>query len=154
MLKLKNTQTAVEYLIILAIILLISVIVMSILFDFSGFTGIHKRSASSSYWENADIGIMQWTANGTNIRIIIRNNLPYAFELQNITLNSFLVNNSAITFDPGEENEITGAFDAGVYNRNEPYEADVIIAYKNLETSDYYYFYGQAPLEGIIGIFN
>ena len=85
---LKKAQTATEYLIILAVVIIISLIVVGVL---GGIPGIGKGAtsrASAAYWRSADIAITDFaiSASGSDT-VIIKNNLRNA-----ITINDFIIN--------------------------------------------------------------
>ena len=81
-----KSQTATEYLIILAIVLVIALIVVGVLGGIPSIGGGMSKTATNMYLLTADIGIEKWAIDATGTTVIIRNNLDKPVEINTITL--------------------------------------------------------------------
>ena len=144
---LKKSQTATEYLIILAVVIIIALIVVGVL---GGIPGIGKGAtsrASIAYWKSADIAITDFaiSSSGTDT-IIIKNN-----QRNSVTVNDLMVNSidlaSGETLSPGASRTYTGniaSCSAGV-----SFSYTVSVNYQDSVTSGSYNFTGDnTRLEG------
>ena len=82
--KQKKGQTSVEYLVLLAIAIVIAVVAVGVL---SGFikigTATTYQKKGAIYWKSADIGIMDWEIypSGTNSIMVLQNNKEYQINI-------------------------------------------------------------------------
>jgi hypothetical protein len=91
-------QTSVEYLIILAIAIVIAVVAVGVL---SGFIKIGSATSYKKkgivYWKSADIGIMDWeiyqTSPSQNSTVVLQNNKEYL-----LTVNWVSIDGGATTY--------------------------------------------------------
>lgn len=91
----KRAQASIEYLIILAVVIIIALVVVSLIAGFPELgSGISERE-SQAYWNIADIGITKYKVNGTGSWGFLRNNRPFSITFQNMTVNGKL-NGTAI----------------------------------------------------------
>src|SRR3989344_8440209 len=84
----KKAQTATEYLIILAVVIIIALIVVGVL---GGIPGVGRSSAgraSAAYWASADIAFTDYAfdAGGDSNVIKIRNNLRNQITVTNVRI--------------------------------------------------------------------
>lgn len=134
----------------LAVVLTITVIVLSILSTIPSSTDSYEDELTQQYWQEADIAIDSWAANGTDIKMKMRNNIRYPIQITAVYLESSLANSTVITLEPGESILASGDF---IWNESQEgtiYEADVQINYQDTGTGNNYIFYGQTPLTGSI----
>ena len=83
----KKGQASIEYLVILAVVIIVALVVVAVL---GGFIDIGRGSsvqAAKTYWRGAEIGIMDWKVSGTTATLVIRNNQDYKIKITNATLN-------------------------------------------------------------------
>ena len=144
----KKSQTATEYLIILAVVIIIALIVVGVL---GGIPGIGKGAsarASAAYWRSADVAITDFaiSASGTDT-VIIKSNLR-----NTITVNDLIVNSvdlaSGETLSSGASRTYTGSIAACTADQTFSYT--VSITYQDSITSANYNFTGDGTrLEGV-----
>ncbi len=91
--RFKKGQTATEYLIILAVVIVIALIVVGVLGGIPSIGGGAKSNTASSYWRSAKIGVlsMKVTKNGTDnigndVLITLKNNYADPIRINAITL--------------------------------------------------------------------
>jgi len=83
----KKGQTATEYLIILAVVIIIALITVGVLGGLPSLSGSTDARTSATYWSTADIGINSYAVSAsTNATFVFKNNLR-----NSVTLNSVKV---------------------------------------------------------------
>lgn len=85
----RKGQASVEYLVILAVVLIIALVVVAAL---GGFIDIGRQAgpqASRTYWRTAEIGLLDWVlSSGGDDTLVIKNNLDYRINVTNVTIGS------------------------------------------------------------------
>ena len=143
----KKGQTAVEYLIILAVVIIIALIVVGVL---GGIPGIGRGSgekASKLFWSQTPVGIDNYaiSASGTDT-VIVRNNLDTKVTLTTFSVNSVNVANSNV-LNPGDSVTLTGAIAA--CTSGDAFSYSVSMTYNDTETGASYTYDGDGrKLEG------
>jgi hypothetical protein len=133
---LKKAQGATEYLIVLAIVIIIALIVVGVMGGIPGLGSSAGNRASASYWGNQDVSITDYAVSASGAdTIIIRNNLRNA-----ITLNDLKVNDvdlaSGETIAVGATRTYSGAIAA--CTDAQPFSYATSIAYTDTVTSAAY----------------
>jgi len=134
-------QAATEYLVILAVVVIIALIVVGVL---GGFPTIGRQSdvkASMAYWASAPIGIkansLTATGDGT-LRLV--NNLPTSVTVTDIQMDNANPPTTSVyagadtTLEPGEEVNFALSYDCG--SQGDSYSANVEVEYNDDETSE------------------
>jgi hypothetical protein len=113
--NIKKAQTATEYLIILAVVIVIALVVASLLGGFPGIGASSKQNANTGYWLTTDIvvsGISMTNTSG-NMTLKVRNNLPDTITITKVNLTTTaagsaqFVDTSSNTLVPGQEKTFT-----------------------------------------------
>lgn len=152
--KQRRGQTATEYLIILAVVIIIALIVIGVLSGIPSIGGGAGKSAKAGYWKTAEVGItgVAFTPDG-NASLVVVNNKASSITIQKIKL----------TDATGDSNESTTqstltsgqAITYNIYNissgtASESYAFDVEITYTDVVTGANYIFTGAGNrLEGV-----
>lgn len=153
-----RAQAAVEYLIILAVVIIIALVVVGVLGGFPALTrGISERD-SAAYWSGAEVAITRYsstTTGGTNI--VVRNNKNFNLRLSflnlsdtagtataNMSLSPFNTTAAAGVLAPGESATIAHPKNCTAG----PYSFNVVIGYTDPQFGTSYTFTGQKPLVG------
>jgi hypothetical protein len=88
--KTKKSQTATEYLIILAVVIIIALIVVGVLGNFPSIGGGASTSALAAYWQsNGQIGVSSIAVSATttsNDSIVLRNLQPNTITITGVTI--------------------------------------------------------------------
>ena len=82
----KKGQASIEYLVILAVVIIVALVVVAVL---GGFIDIGRGSsiqAAKVYWRGAEIGILDWKISGTTATLAVRNNQDYTIKITNATI--------------------------------------------------------------------
>lgn len=128
-----RAQTTSEFIIILAVLLIgLSILAVNLL-EFPTFGTAQEKRVTETFWENADIGIINAYQNSTNTTITLKNNLAQEIIIQEVNVGNILITLST-TLQPGETTDIT------FVNPNNP--PTVQIEYKNTKNSQVYTLQG------------
>jgi len=145
----RKGQAATEYLIILAVVVIIALIVIGVMGGFPGMTqGISERE-SASYWASGDVGIIKYSfsEDGANNLIVIRNNKAFPIRLNNVNVDGTDVLPRTYIVAPGSTRNFT--FDAvNCTTQGTTYSYNVNIIYSDPQYSTTYNFTGEKPLVG------
>ena len=138
----KKAQAATEYIIILAVVVIISLIVVGIL---GGFPAIGRGSSartSAAYWASAPIGIVSYdiatTADPSSI--VVMNNMASTITIQNIRMDESTtppttsIFSTDTTLNPGEEASLD--ITAVCATQGSTYSFYVEIEYDNEDTGE------------------
>jgi hypothetical protein len=82
----KKGQTATEYLIILAVVIIIALIVVGVMGGIPGMGGGAKTKTSAAYWSTAKVAITSAVVRVNSITFNIRNSNPDAITITKITV--------------------------------------------------------------------
>ena len=151
---LKKAQTATEYLVILAVVIVLALIVIGVLGGIPGIGSGSRQRTSALYWQSADVAITAYSfdaAGAANV-LKVRNNLRNRVTINTITVDSTTVVNSSTTLASGGTHTFEGA---GIANHldcgdsGDPFSYDVSISYTDVDTGANYTFTGSGTkLEG------
>ena len=152
-------QAATEYLIILAVVVIIALIVIGVLGGFPGMTrGISERE-SAAYWAGADVGIIRYalqTSSG-NSQIVLRNNKNFQVTVTNITIGAQTPAQTDYTpnipqnIAPGASRSLLANYsklNCSSGTVGDLYTLAVTITYQDTQYGTTYTFYGEKPLVG------
>ena len=127
----QKAQAATEYLVILAVVIVVAVVVAGLMGNFISFGGQTSDRSSKLYWENAEIGLLDWLmSSGGDDSLVVRNNGQYDIYIQNIIVDtaSSSVNE---TLAVGQQKTIRS--DWVSCNKGSPYSYSVSFLYDNAE---------------------
>lgn len=165
----KNGQTATEYLVILAVAIIIALIVIGVLGGILGIGGNSKNNAADIYWQSSDLGVVGFNIRaGTlgNDSIKIRNNLVSDILVYNVTLDVFSISNHTklnITILSGNIREFSFSEIDGIRTNGEikskfnicdtlqhtdDFTVPLTITYLEKETNSVYSFSGEENVKG------
>lgn len=142
----KKAQGATEYMIVLAIVIIIGLIVIGILRNVPASGSAAATRASKAYWEGADIGITDYAIDGTGIVLFIRNNFARNIKITNIKFDDTSVYTTDEVFRPGEIKELTSTSETCTAGRQYSYAVE--IDYTDLTTNSEFTFIGSTELVG------
>src|SRR3989338_2659699 len=144
----RRAQTATEYLVILAVVIVIALIVVGVLGGFPQFGAGGQQRSEDAYWQQADIGIVEHSFGdlAISMRLKLRNNMQKDILLSSVTLGDFsgdtiifnrqVLIRASTTYVIDSSNYLTGKdCSAGV-----SYAYDVTFTYYDPETLVLYTF--------------
>jgi len=143
----KKAQAAIEYLIILAVVVVIALIVIGVIGGFPGMTrGISERE-SASYWATADIGITRYFVNGTLAQLVVRNNKIFQINLTSLTFDaSGTMTPTSLIVSPGASTQVNVTTSCGTAGSS--FSKNVRMYYIDPTYGTNYSFTGEKPLVG------
>jgi hypothetical protein len=97
----RRGQAAVEYLMILAVVIIIALVVVGVLGGFPTLTAGISEKESAAYWTSSDIGIVRYVV-GANTQMVLRNNKNFAIRDLTVTVGGLAGSMQTITLQPGE----------------------------------------------------
>jgi len=140
----KKGQGATEYLIILAIVIIIALIVVGAMGGIPGIGTGAKSRASKSFWQTSDVAIPNYAVTASNDAFIadVRNNLRNTIVLGTMTVNGQTMTCSQSSLAAGQETNCTAASvtscDAG-----DSYSFAVSLGYSDNSTGAAYTYTGE-----------
>jgi len=145
-------QAAIEYLIILAVVVIIALIVIGVIGGFPGMTrGVSERD-SAAYWASADVGITRYYMSATlnKTQLVVRNNRLFQINLTNITLDGggSLNYTTGVGISPGSAIVVNFTNVAGCATAGQVDSNIIVITYKDATYGTAYTFTGEKPLVG------
>ena len=83
----QKAQASTEYLVILAVVIVVALVVVGLMGNFIGLGGETADDASKLYWKRAEIGLSTWImdSDGADTIVVVNNN-EYDIFLRNITI--------------------------------------------------------------------
>ncbi len=145
----KKGQGATEYLVILAVVLIVALVVIALLGFFPGVGGAARESQSASFWAGAQpFSITSFKVSNTSVQLVMDNRLSEKLTLTDITFDGDSLSNlSNATFKGGEERTISGTLGTTCGNPGDGFEYNVVITYNQGGISGKQQF-GDKPLVG------
>lgn len=146
----KHAQAATEYLIVLAVVIIIALAVIDFMGGIPGIGAGARDKASAAYWGSTDIAIPAFANSATDgITLSLKNNMRGA-----ITITEVKVGTSAdlaasdITLAPGKTSSVSGTI-IPTCTAGQSFSYDVSITYTDSATGKSYTFAGDGTkLEG------
>ena len=105
----KKSQTATEYLIILAVVIIIALIVVGVMGGIPGIGYSADVRTSAVYWRTADLAINSYSIDTDQLTITVRNNIASTIDMYAITYTSktgTLKTEPTYQFTPGQTRQI------------------------------------------------
>lgn len=107
--KMFKGQVSTEYLVILAVVLVVALVVVFLVGGFSGLGASSLETQSKNYWGGASpFSVTTFKASGTSLELQMSNNDLEQLTLTDISVDGASVYNTSTTFASGESQVITG----------------------------------------------
>jgi hypothetical protein len=145
----RRGQSAIEYLVILAAVIIIALIVVAVIGGFPGMTrGVSERD-SASYWSDADVGIIWYFISATpgNSMLVIRDNRVVPINVTNITFDGVLVFSNSTLLAPASSTNIN-LTNVPTCRPGLAYTLTTTITYKDATYGSISVLSGEKPLVG------
>lgn len=125
----KKGQGTTEYLIILAVIIVIALVVAGVMGWFPGMSGQINESQSKTYWTTTSpIALGSWKLASTGAQFDLKNMGTDKLTVTGMTVNSVDVNGLSILLTAGA-NALTANMPTVTCTTGQPYSYDVVITY-------------------------
>ena len=124
-------QVSTEYLVILAVVLVIALVVVYLVGGFSGLGASSLETTSKNYWAGASpFSITQAKLAGTAIQLNIQNNDLQQLTVTDISVGGTSVFSTSTTFASGQSQVLTGTLGATCGAVGAPYQySNITITY-------------------------
>ncbi|MEM3030472.1 MAG: class III signal peptide-containing protein [Candidatus Micrarchaeia archaeon] len=144
----RRGQGSTEYLVLLAVALIIALVVIGLLGWFPGLAGGARETQSKAYWKGANpFGIIEYKINGTSVSLALRNNEDAKLTVTDVELDGGSLNVSDTDFRGGEEKLVTGTLATSCGSPGTAFEYNVTIIYNSRSISGNKQI-GEKPLIG------
>ncbi|MGV8176969.1 MAG: hypothetical protein ACP5NX_04160 [Candidatus Bilamarchaeaceae archaeon] len=124
-------QGSTEYLVILAVVLIVALVVIGLLGWFPGVAGGAREQQSATYWQGASpFSVTAYKISGTSVTMTLANRLSQKVNLTAISFGGTnLTAFTSVNFKGGEEKTITGTLGAACGNAGDGFEYNLILYY-------------------------
>ena len=144
----KKGQGATEYLVILAVVLIVALVVIALLGFFPGIGGAARESQSQSYWAQATpFSITSFKVTTTDARFVMENRITEKLTLTEISVAASNITTGNYTFKGGEQRAVNGTLASSCGTSGAGFEYDIILVYTQGSLSGKKQF-GDKPLVG------
>ena len=142
-------QAATEYLIILAVVVIIALIVVGVLGAFPALSSGVTKQQSEAYWLNAEVGMLSnYLLTSTTADLTIKNNKGFSIRVTGITFDGQGLMGSPIILSPGSQTDVNVTGLPGCTTGQE-FGHTVAIAYEDSRSGRAFTFTGTTQLIGI-----
>lgn len=138
-----KAQTSTEFIVILAIVLVIIIAGISITSDLSPISYNLKKLEYRRYWKISDIGINAFVFNGSHGKMSFLNNMEDTIEMTSVVLDEEIVFSGHRRLSKGDS--VILNFSKTVKSS---YDLNISVNYYSVEDGKLYSFIGEAPLIG------
>ncbi|MFH0972026.1 MAG: hypothetical protein V1835_05685 [Candidatus Micrarchaeota archaeon] len=143
-----RAQAAVEYLMILAVVIIIALVVVGVLGGFPTLTAGISEKESAAYWTSTDIGIARYVIAG-DTKMVLRNNKNFAIQLKRVTVGgTATAADIDTTLQPGQTTDLVTVSAKSCVASSGTYTHNIIITYTDATYTTPYTFTGAKPLVG------
>ncbi|MEM3555781.1 MAG: hypothetical protein QXF56_03640 [Candidatus Micrarchaeia archaeon] len=140
---LSRGQAWAEYIVILAVVIIMAGIAMYLAGGFAGGNEQISERDSAAYWVSADVGIIRYVANSSMLQLVIKNNKNFRIRVSSITSKGSGTLSSAVTLEPGQTAQVNVT---GVGCSPGVYSFPLVIKYTDTRYGTEYSFTGEKPL--------
>ena len=134
----KKAQTATEYIIILAVVIVIALVVASMLGGFPGIGSEVSTKGDNAKLVTGNLAITKHVVGNDSSKVVIQNNNPQTVRVTNVTLDGVECESSQLpkTLRVGDSSQITCSNINGT--AGERYSKDVVLTYVDIGTNSNY----------------
>lgn len=127
----KKAQVSTEYLVILAVVLVVALVVVFLVGGFSGLGSSSLETQSKNYWAGTSpFGVTTFKVSGTSMDLELVNNDLDRLTITDISVGGASVYSTSTIFDSGEKQVITGTLASSCGNAGDPFQySNVTLTY-------------------------
>ncbi|MFA5106310.1 MAG: class III signal peptide-containing protein [Candidatus Micrarchaeia archaeon] len=143
-------QVAVEYLIIISIVLVVALLAANSALNISGTIGSLVSPKSSKYWQDAQISILAYSVSSDgSVSMLVKNRKPFGISIDYATIGGASVGLEGFSLMPGDEKLLSFQDPAVSGKQGQPYSYPVGFNYTDMQdTAAKYGFFPSFPLNG------
>ncbi len=144
-----RAQAAVEYLMILAVVIIIALVVVGVLGGFPTLTAGISEKESAAYWTTTDVGIVRSVISGTGVSMVLRNNKNFPIEITQVNVGGTTGAAISQTLQPGQTTSLISVATLGAScTSGSSYSHNIVIKYDDVTYGTSYTFTGAKALVG------
>ena len=123
----KIGQDATEYLIILAVIIVVALVVANVMGWFPGLGLTITQQQSKAYWQSTSpLALVDWEVSSSTGSFVVRNQTADRIEVEEISLDGTAVAITDVNITAGNRATVSGI---GACTTGQPYTYNVIVTY-------------------------
>ncbi|MCD6415017.1 MAG: class III signal peptide-containing protein [Candidatus Diapherotrites archaeon] len=131
----KKAQASTEYLIILAVVIIVALIVVGVMGWFPSTSGSVKEQQSKTYWSTATpFSITDVKYSGTTLELSLQNKMQDKLELTGVTVAGTAGTVTDTNFTAGETKAITITGVPSCGTAGDPYSISLTFTYNNIDS--------------------
>jgi len=140
-----RAQASTEYLVILAIVIIIALVAANALGKFPSLGAGTSSRVSSSYWRTADLAVVAYRVdtNGS-AEVVVKNNMPGSVRLVGFELGGVELVSAPVSLRPGQSATLSGSVGPG----SDGYAFNVTASYYDANRMGPFVFSGEEKLVG------
>ncbi len=127
-----KAQGSTEYLVILAVVLVVALIVIGLLGQFTGFGTAGLQQQSTAYWQAANPLSIETikVSGGNSVEMNVKNQLTQRLNLTNVSFDSVDIGTGVQVFAPGQTVKVSGTIAGFNCTSGQPFEfTKVVLTY-------------------------
>ena len=141
-------QAATEYLIILAVVVIIALIVVGVLGAFPALSSGITKQQSEAYWINAEVGMLSnYRVTGTTADMTLKNNKGFSIEVTGVTFDGQGTLGSPVILSPGSQADVS-VTGIPTCTAGQEFSYTVAITYEDSKSGRVFVFTGTTQLVG------
>jgi len=141
-------QAWAEYIIVLAVVVIMAGIAMYLAGGFAGGSGQIEERESAAYWLSADVGITRYYVNSSMAQLVVQNNRNFKIRVDSITWNGhgeLVAEGGSVILEPGQTAQVNVT---GLNCSSSTYRMQLLVRYTDITYGTAYSLYGEKPLVG------
>ncbi len=116
-------QGSTEYLVILAVVLIVALLVIGLLGQFTGFGTGALEQQSKAYWQAASpFSIQNIKVSGNSVQMDVKNQLSQRVNLTNVSFDAVDIRATSAFFAPGQTATVSGTVSGFNCSAGQPFE--------------------------------
>lgn len=128
--KYMRGQGSTEYLVLLAVALIVALVAIALLGWFPGVSADTRESQSRSYWNGAQpFAIVEYKISGTEVELVLLNTRSQKMRLKNITFGTEDLSVTSTVFPGGAQKTVTGTLSTSCGSTGDLFDYDVAFLY-------------------------
>lgn len=133
----RKGQASTEYLIILAVVIIVALIVVGVMGWFPGISGAVTETESKQYWSGmaSPLSVLDYKYSGTNLQVSMKNMGTDRLNLTAVKVATVDGTVTAVLFTAGETKAITIADVTDCGTAGTPFSVNLVMTYDNVEST-------------------
>ena len=132
----KKGQASTEYLIVVAVVLIIALVVVGVMGWFPGLGGEVKQTESKQYWESMafPFAIKDYKLAGTALTLSLQNMVQDKLTLTEIYVDGIALSAADVTFSGGQRKTVSATLGSSCGGSGESFTYSLVFQYDNVDS--------------------